>query len=207
MVRDDAAGCFDEHACLQQPVSVADLDEAGVLALPPQLSGLSYRMEQRAGRTRQSIDRLLDGGMVNQERVAAAAVALSLCSACMEFPAPKLDLVYGNAFPKVHYYMGFRCEMVGLRTAKRFRERRPVLTIHFGDLDNVIYNTSVYFNNVMSPEWLNDELAQRMIKSIDGATVVGPNAVDSRILGLIPVEKLSSAFERREDPLAFEVST
>nr|WP_229056299.1 DUF4869 domain-containing protein [Collinsella sp. D33t1_170424_A12] len=59
----------------------------------------------------------------------------------------------------------------------------------------------------MSPEWLNDELAQRMIKSIDGATVVGPNAVDSRILGLIPVEKLSSAFERREDPLAFEVST
>lgn len=72
------AGCFDEDACLQQPVSVADLDEAGVLALPSQLSGLSYRMEQGAGRTRQSIDRLLDGGMVNQERVAAAAVALSL---------------------------------------------------------------------------------------------------------------------------------
>ncbi len=66
------AGCFDEDACLQQPVSVADLDEAGVLALPSQLSGLSYRMEQGAGRTRQSIDRLLDGGMVNQERVAAA---------------------------------------------------------------------------------------------------------------------------------------
>lgn len=67
-----------------------------------------------------------------------------------------------------------------------------MLTIHFGDLDNVIYNTSVYFNNVMSPEWLNDELAQRMIKSIDRATVVGPNAVDSKILGVIPVEKLSS---------------
>ena len=82
--------------------------------------------------------------------------------------------------------------MTGLNTIKRFRERRPVLTIHFGDLDNVIYNTSVYFNNVMSPEWLNDELAQRMIKSIDRATVVGPNAVDSKILGVIPVEKLSS---------------
>ena len=67
-----------------------------------------------------------------------------------------------------------------------------MLTIYFGDLDNVIYNTSVYFNNVMSPEWMNDELAQRMIKSIDGATVVGPNAVDSQILGVIPVEKLSS---------------
>ena len=90
VVRDDAAGCFDEDACLQQPLSVSDLDEAGVLALTSQLSGLSYRMEQGAGRTRQSIDRLLDGAMVNQERVAAAAVALSLCSACMEFPRSKV---------------------------------------------------------------------------------------------------------------------
>ena len=72
------AGCFDEDACLQQPVSVADLDEAGVLALPSQLSGLSYRMEQGAGRTRQSIDRLLDGAMVNQERGAAELVAREL---------------------------------------------------------------------------------------------------------------------------------
>lgn len=71
-------GCFDEDACLQRPVSVTDLDEAGVLALPSQLSGLSYRMEQGVGRTRQSIDRLLDGGMVNQERVAAAFVARAL---------------------------------------------------------------------------------------------------------------------------------
>lgn len=69
---------FEAEACLQQPVVVAELDEAGVLALPSQLSGLSYRMEESTGRTRQSIDRLLDGAMVNQERVAAAAVALSL---------------------------------------------------------------------------------------------------------------------------------
>ncbi len=75
---EERAEPFDADAYLQQVVSVADLDEAGVLALPSQLSGLSYRMEEGAGRTRQSIDRLLDGAMVNQERVAAAAVALSL---------------------------------------------------------------------------------------------------------------------------------
>lgn len=75
---EERAEPFDADAYLQQAVSVADLDEAGVLALPSQLSGLSYRMEEGAGRTRQSIDRLLDGAMVNQERVAAAAVALSL---------------------------------------------------------------------------------------------------------------------------------
>lgn len=69
---------IDLQADLEEPVAVADLDEAGVLALPSQLSGLSYRMERGAGRTRQSIDRLLDGAMVNQERVAAAAVVRAL---------------------------------------------------------------------------------------------------------------------------------
>ncbi|MDO4437821.1 MAG: DUF4869 domain-containing protein [Coriobacteriaceae bacterium] len=67
-----------------------------------------------------------------------------------------------------------------------------MLTIHYGEMDGVIYNTSVFFNNVMSPEWLEDELAQRMIKSIDGGVVAGPNAINTRILGMIPPEKLSS---------------
>lgn len=69
---------IDLQADLGEPVAVANLDEAGVLALPSQLSGLSYRMERGTGRTRQSIDRLLDGAMVNQERVAAAAVVRML---------------------------------------------------------------------------------------------------------------------------------
>lgn len=63
-----------------------------------------------------------------------------------------------------------------------------MLTIHYGDMDGVIYNTSTFFNNVYSPEWLEDELARRMIKSIDGGEVLGPNAIKSRILGLIPPE-------------------
>lgn len=67
-----------------------------------------------------------------------------------------------------------------------------MLTIHYGDMDGVIYNTSVYFNNKISPEWLEDEFARKLIKSIDGGVVVGPNAIDSRILGVIPSEKLSS---------------
>lgn len=67
-------------------------------------------------------------------------------------------------------------------------ERLTVLTIHYGDMDGVIYNTSTFFNNVYSPEWLEDELAQRMIKSIDGGEVLGPNAIMSRILDPIPPE-------------------
>ena len=71
-------------------------------------------------------------------------------------------------------------------------ERPLVLTIHYGDVEGVIYNTSTFFNNVYSPEWFEDELAQRMIKSVDGSTVLGPNAIESMVLGVIPPEKLSS---------------
>jgi len=49
-----------------------------------------------------------------------------------------------------------------------------VLTIHYGDMENVIYNTSVYFDNVYSPQWFQDSFAQRVIKSIDKGTVVAP---------------------------------
>lgn len=61
-----------------------------------------------------------------------------------------------------------------------------MLTIHYGDMDEVIYNTSVYFDNVYSPQWFQDSFAQRIIKSIDKGTVVGPNAIDTKILGIIP---------------------
>lgn len=67
-----------------------------------------------------------------------------------------------------------------------------MLTIHFGDMPGVIYNTSVYFNNTYSPEWLADPLAQRIIKSVDKGVVLGPNAIETKVLGVIPPEKLSS---------------
>lgn len=67
-----------------------------------------------------------------------------------------------------------------------------LLTVHFGDMDNVVYNTSAYFNNVYSPDWFEDPFAQRIIKSIDRGTVLGPNAIETRALGIIPSEKLSS---------------
>ena len=67
-----------------------------------------------------------------------------------------------------------------------------MLTIHYGDMDNVNYNTSVYFDNVHSSQRFEDSFAQCVIKSIDKGPVVGPNAIDTKILGLIPPEKLSS---------------
>ncbi len=66
-----------------------------------------------------------------------------------------------------------------------------MLTIHYGDMDNVIYNTSAYFDNVYSPQWFQDAFAQRIIKSIDKGGVVGPGAINTKILGIIPPERLS----------------
>ena len=67
-----------------------------------------------------------------------------------------------------------------------------MLTVHYGDLDGVIYNTSVFFNNTYSIEWLKDPFAQQIIKSIDHGIVLGPNAIQTKVLGVIPPEKLSS---------------
>lgn len=71
-----------------------------------------------------------------------------------------------------------------------------MLNIYFGempekDFPNYIYNTSVYFDNTYLDSWIIDEFSQRMIKDIDKAVVLGPNAIESKALGVIPVKQLS----------------
>jgi hypothetical protein len=67
-----------------------------------------------------------------------------------------------------------------------------MLSIHYGDRDDVIYDTSTFFDYSYSPSWLQDPLSQRIIKSIDNGTVLGANAIDTKVLGVIPPEKLST---------------
>ena len=71
-----------------------------------------------------------------------------------------------------------------------------MLNIYFGempeaDFPNYVYNTSVYFDNTYLDAWITDEFSKKMIKNIDQADVISPNAVDSRALGVIPVKQLS----------------
>ena len=67
-----------------------------------------------------------------------------------------------------------------------------MLSIHYGDRDDAIYDTSTFFDYSYSPSWLQDPLSQRIIKSIDSGTVLGANAIDTKVLGVIPPEKLST---------------
>ena len=42
-----------------------------------------------------------------------------------------------------------------------------MLNIIYGDVKNSIYNTNVYFKNSYEPEWLETELAKKMIRDIE----------------------------------------
>ena len=66
-----------------------------------------------------------------------------------------------------------------------------MLTIIYGDAENSIYNTSVYFKNTYEPEWLESELAKKMIKDVDDSDVLSGECINSPVLGQIPPERLS----------------
>lgn len=66
-----------------------------------------------------------------------------------------------------------------------------MLKIFYGDMPEVIYNTSVYFDNSYLDSWITDEFAVKVLKSIDKAVVLGPQAVDSKALGVIPITSIS----------------
>lgn len=66
-----------------------------------------------------------------------------------------------------------------------------MLRVWFGDRDNVIYNTSVYFRNRYKDSWITDEFARAAIKDIDRSEVLDANTIQSPVLGQIPPDKLS----------------
>ena len=66
-----------------------------------------------------------------------------------------------------------------------------MLKIIFGDFQDAIYNTSVYFKNTYQDEWITDELSVEMIKDVDKSVVMGPHMIESPVLGAISPKELS----------------
>lgn len=66
-----------------------------------------------------------------------------------------------------------------------------MLNIIFGETSDAIYNTSLYFDNAYMNKWFDDDFAKKIIKSVDKADLLGPSAINSKALGVIPVTKLS----------------
>jgi hypothetical protein len=70
-------------------------------------------------------------------------------------------------------------------------KENAMLKVIFGDCEEAIYNTSVYFKNTYQDEWITDKLSVQMIKDVDKSIVVGPHMIESPILGAISPRELS----------------
>jgi len=66
-----------------------------------------------------------------------------------------------------------------------------MLNIFYGDMQGMIYNTSVYFKNMYDRQWLEDEQVRAMIADVDNSLVLSSGAIDSPVLGIIPPTSLS----------------
>ena len=66
-----------------------------------------------------------------------------------------------------------------------------MLKVFFGNREDAIYNTSVYFKNVYRDEWITDSFCGDMIKDIDQSIVVGAHMIESPVLGPITPKDLS----------------
>ena len=53
-----------------------------------------------------------------------------------------------------------------------------MLNIFFGDMKDVIFNTSVYFKNVYHDEWITAPLSVEMIADVDKSTVIDGGVID-----------------------------
>lgn len=66
-----------------------------------------------------------------------------------------------------------------------------MLSIIYGDMQNSIHNTNVYFKNTYEPEWFESDLAKKIVKDIDNSDVLSGECINSPVLGQIPPERLS----------------
>ncbi len=64
-----------------------------------------------------------------------------------------------------------------------------MLTIIYGDAENSIYNTSVYFKNCYEPEWFDSDLAKAIMKDVDDTS----GGVKTLLLMLNEPEKIFNA--------------
>ena len=69
-----------------------------------------------------------------------------------------------------------------------------MLSIYFGEKEHIMHGPS-WFRFNYHPDWLEDDLVQRMIKDIDKSEYVGGSLIQSEVLGPIPPERLSGGVQ------------
>ena len=66
-----------------------------------------------------------------------------------------------------------------------------MLRVWFGDRENAIYNTSVFFKNRYKDEWITEDFSREVIQDVDRSEVIDANNILSPVLGNISPLQLS----------------
>lgn len=66
-----------------------------------------------------------------------------------------------------------------------------MLYIYYGDHEDVINRSDIYFNSTYQDEWFEDELVREIILSVDRSSVISPHLIESPVLGPIGPKDLS----------------
>ena len=66
-----------------------------------------------------------------------------------------------------------------------------MLKVCFGDMEGVLHNVETFFKNQMEYEWLESDIAKKIIEDVDKSIVESPQCIRSDVLGQIPPTRLS----------------
>ena len=66
-----------------------------------------------------------------------------------------------------------------------------MLNIYYGDMEEAIYNTAIYFKNMYEESWITVSLSREMIQDVDQSVVIDSGVIESPVMGKIPPVNLS----------------
>jgi hypothetical protein len=66
-----------------------------------------------------------------------------------------------------------------------------MLTFEFYRDANTMFPGTSYFDNTYEDEWLITDFAKRAVRHVDKSEIIGPNLIESSVLGPIPPSSLS----------------
>lgn len=66
-----------------------------------------------------------------------------------------------------------------------------MVSVYFGLDRNAVLDIDAYFRNVYDTEWFDDDIVKKIVKDIDGSTVLSQYCIQSKVLGQIPPDLIS----------------
>ena len=53
-----------------------------------------------------------------------------------------------------------------------------MLNIYYGDMEEAVYNTAVYFKNTYEDNWITEPIVRDIIKDVDKSEVIDSNLIE-----------------------------